>query len=206
MSKFWMENVSILFDKGSIFKIIPEKDDDINTKLNAIFRFSIYYSMLSYVIYKNNSIFCFPFIVMLIKIYIYKTNGGGGDEDKRIPAQFVCLLDISTLKIPVGGWLGDDGKPDFADGYPVRTNGQYAVVRKFKSAAETTSSNKNEPTNIVWSGSIDNKLYLYPCDSINREIAVVQNTDIAGKTSDKFFVVRNRNDWLYHFQNQILIR
>jgi len=52
---------------------------------------------------------------------------------------------------------------------------------------------------------IDNKLYLYPCDSINREIAVVQNTDIAGKTSDKFFVVRNRNDWLYHFQNQILI-
>lgn len=81
MSKFWMENVSILFDKGSIFKIIPEKDDDINTKLNTIFRFSIYYSMLSYVIYKNNSIFCFPFIVMLITIYIYKTNGGGGDED-----------------------------------------------------------------------------------------------------------------------------
>jgi hypothetical protein len=132
-------------------------------------------------------------------------DGGGDNEDEGIPAQILCLLNISTLKIPVGGWLGDDGKPDFADGYPVRTNGQYAVVRKFKSAAETTSSNKNEPTNIVWSGSIDNKLYLYPCDSINREIAVVQNTDIAGKTSDKFFVVRNRNDWLYHFQNQILI-
>ena len=123
-----------------------------------------------------------------------------GEDNEGIPAQIICLLNITTLNIPQEGWGEMDGKPDCADGYPVRSNSQYAIVRKFKTEAKKRHA--NDKTNIVWTGKIDDKLYLYPCDSINREIAVVQNTSING-SSDNFFVIRNRNDWLCNFQRQI---
>ena len=123
-----------------------------------------------------------------------------GEDNEGIPAQIVCLLNITTLNIPQGGWGEMEGKPDCADGYPVRSNNQYAIVRKFKTEAKKRHA--NDKTNIVWTGKIDHKLYLYPCDSINREIAVVQNTSTNG-SSDNFFVIRNRNDWLCNFQSQI---
>ena len=123
-----------------------------------------------------------------------------GDDNEGIPAQIVCLLNITSLNIPEGEWGEKEGKPDCADGYPVRTNSQYAIVRKFTTEAKRRIG--NDKTKIVWTGKIDNQLYLFPCDSINREIAVVQNTSIHG-ASENFFVIRNRNDWLYNFQSQI---
>ena len=75
-----MNDISILLNKDSIFEIIPTTEFDLNRKLNAVFRFSIYFSILSFSIYKNNSVFCYPFIVMLITIYIFKYSGGKTDD------------------------------------------------------------------------------------------------------------------------------
>jgi len=80
MVNFWMNDISILLNKDSIFEIIPTTEFDLNRKLNAVFRFSIYFSILSFSIYKNNSVFCYPFIVMLITIYIFKYSGGKTDD------------------------------------------------------------------------------------------------------------------------------
>ena len=79
-----MNDISILLNKDSIFEIIPTTEFDLNRKLNAVFRFSIYFSILSFSIYKNNSVFCYPFIVMLITIYIFKYSGGKTDGDPPV--------------------------------------------------------------------------------------------------------------------------
>jgi len=84
MVNFWMNDISILLNKDSIFEIIPTTEFDLNRKLNAVFRFSIYFSILSFSIYKNNSVFCYPFIVMLITIYVFKYSGGKTDVDPPV--------------------------------------------------------------------------------------------------------------------------
>lgn len=70
MSDFWLNNLSVLFNKNNIFEIIPNSTFDNNQKLNAIFRFSIYYSIVSFAIFKNNNVFIFPFVVMIVTIIL----------------------------------------------------------------------------------------------------------------------------------------
>ena len=68
MTNLWINDMSILFDKSTIFEIIPDTSFDFNRKLNAIFRFSLYYSILSFVLFKQNTAFIFPMGVMILTI------------------------------------------------------------------------------------------------------------------------------------------
>jgi len=99
MVDFWMNNVSILLHKDSMFEIIPTTSFDLNRKLNSVFRFSIYFSILSFAIYKKNSVFCFPFIVMFITIYIFKYSGGEKDDnsDNKIEESIQDKTDPSLI-------------------------------------------------------------------------------------------------------------
>tara|TARA_B110001469_G_scaffold125010_1_gene139689 strand:+ start:707 stop:1645 length:939 start_codon:yes stop_codon:yes gene_type:complete len=81
MVNLWINDISILLNKNYIFEIIPSTSFDLNRKSNAIFRFSIYFSIISFAIYKQNSVFCFPFIVMIITIYIFKYSGGESNDN-----------------------------------------------------------------------------------------------------------------------------
>ena len=81
MVNLWINDISILLNKNYIFEIIPSTTFDLNRKLNAIFRFSIYFSIISFAIYKQNSVFCFPFIVMIITIYIFKYSGSESNDN-----------------------------------------------------------------------------------------------------------------------------
>jgi len=46
MIPFWSDKISILYDKNFILDIIPKKEYDLNRKLNALLRFTIYYSLI----------------------------------------------------------------------------------------------------------------------------------------------------------------
>ena len=48
MIPFWSDKISVLYDKNFLFEIIPKKEYNLNRKLNAILRFTIYYSFLVY--------------------------------------------------------------------------------------------------------------------------------------------------------------
>tara|TARA_B110001469_G_C9606471_1_gene301556 strand:+ start:753 stop:1418 length:666 start_codon:yes stop_codon:yes gene_type:complete len=72
MTILWMNDIYTLFDNSSIFEFIPDSSFDFNRKLNAIFRFSLYYSIISFVIFKNNNVFLFPIGVMIITFLFNK--------------------------------------------------------------------------------------------------------------------------------------
>lgn len=50
MIPFWSDKISILFDKQYALEILPKKEFDLNRKLNALLRFTIYYCLIIYLL------------------------------------------------------------------------------------------------------------------------------------------------------------
>lgn len=74
MTDFWYNNIRILIDSNYLTDIIPNRKYDIIRNLNAITRLSIYFSILYYLIKKDNNVFCIPLIVCVLTVMIYKNN------------------------------------------------------------------------------------------------------------------------------------
>ena len=117
-----------------------------------------------------------------------------------IPCQILCFLELGQLISPTG----------FVSGYPVDSPGLYAVVRRFRnSPVPSKKNNSNLTSRFVTMGSLAERLYLFSCDCIVSEVAVVpdftkrcavkKNYDV-GKN---WFVVSNRNYWLDWFHQKI---
>lgn len=71
---FWYTQPSILYDKDYLFEFFPVKEQDLPRKLNALTRFSIYYSVIIYCYKKNINIFAIPIITCFITYLIWKKN------------------------------------------------------------------------------------------------------------------------------------
>ena len=71
---FWYNQPNILYDKEYILEFFPMKEQDLPRKLNALTRFSIYYSILMYCYKKNTNIFAVPIITCLLTYMIWKKN------------------------------------------------------------------------------------------------------------------------------------
>ncbi len=78
---FWFKDISILYDKNYLLEIIPKKEYDFSRKLNAVVRFSIYYSILLYIFKRDTNILCFPFITIVITVFLYRTNKDEKNDD-----------------------------------------------------------------------------------------------------------------------------
>ena len=74
MTPFWISNISILYESKYIFEILPYKTFDINRKLNSLLRLSIYYSIIMYILTKNDRYFYIPFLVSIFTYIIYQKN------------------------------------------------------------------------------------------------------------------------------------
>ena len=61
---FWYNQPNILIDKNSLFEIFPVKEYDTVRKLNAVLRFSIYYTIIVFMYNRNTNIFAVPLINM----------------------------------------------------------------------------------------------------------------------------------------------
>ena len=53
MTKLWINDIKELFNKNHI--CITKSNYSKNRKLNALFRFSLYYSIIIYLIYKKDN-------------------------------------------------------------------------------------------------------------------------------------------------------
>lgn len=78
---FWFKDISILYDKNYLLEIIPKKEYDFSRKLNAVVRFSVYYSILLYIFKRDTNILCFPFITIVITVFLHRTNRDEKNDD-----------------------------------------------------------------------------------------------------------------------------
>ena len=65
----WFNNIEILFDRKYLFDIIPSQEMTFNKKINVITRFSLYLSLLLFILTLNNKYF-YIIIIMVSITYI----------------------------------------------------------------------------------------------------------------------------------------
>ena len=97
MTILWINDISVLFDKSSIFEILPDLSFDFNKKLNSIFRFSLYYSIISFSLFKNNNVFLFPIGVMIITL-LFNKDGFVFRDASKIKYTQKDMKDPSSIK------------------------------------------------------------------------------------------------------------
>ena len=69
----FLENPGILVDKNYIFDFIPNINATVEERINAIVRFSLYFSLIL-MITKNNYRYCYIFIATLFITYLFYDN------------------------------------------------------------------------------------------------------------------------------------
>jgi len=79
---FWVNNLSVIFDKSRLTEFFPSNNMSENEKLNSILRFSIYVTFLLVLYKKNLNILVIPVITGLVTLYIFKFNSIQTKEEK----------------------------------------------------------------------------------------------------------------------------
>ena len=62
--KLWFNDINVLIDTNNIFEIIPNEDMSFNKKINVLTRFSLYLSLLLYLLTMKQTYFYLPIIVI----------------------------------------------------------------------------------------------------------------------------------------------
>lgn len=71
---FWYNQPSILYERPYLFEIFPVKEFDNIRKLNAIVRFTVYYSIFVYIYNRDTNMFAVPLITALVTYLLWKNN------------------------------------------------------------------------------------------------------------------------------------
>ena len=71
MNTFWLNDLSVIFNKDHFLEVIPFSNMQFNNKLNAIFRVSIYYFIIMTLLKKNLNNIAVPIFVGIVTIVLY---------------------------------------------------------------------------------------------------------------------------------------
>eukprot|EP00536_Pseudo-nitzschia_multiseries_P015149 jgi/Psemu1/41451/gm1.41451_g len=105
------------------------------------------------------------------------------------PDQILCLLHLEG-PFPPGSSVS---------GFELVHDGFYAIARCFLSVDPISSKRaqgRRDCHALVKQGVLRSKLYLFDCNAIESEVAVAQNLG----SKDHFFVLGNREQWLFYFR------
>ena len=72
MTNFWLNDLTVLFNRNNLLQIIPYGYLSLNEKLNSIFRLSIYFSVLMFLLKKDYRYFGVILIVGIMTILCYQ--------------------------------------------------------------------------------------------------------------------------------------
>jgi hypothetical protein len=81
-----------------------------------------------------------------------------------------------------------------------KSNGVYAVVRKFLTSTVAANNNARTKSSIVSHGILEPNFCLLECETIVDVAAVVPDPS---ESNNKFLVIKNREFWLHSFYQQL---
>ena len=76
-NKIWIEDVEILFREDKLREFIPLDTMSDYEKVNAITRFSIYFSIVLYILKDDIKYFYIPFLTCIVIYFLYSVNTTG---------------------------------------------------------------------------------------------------------------------------------
>jgi len=105
MTNFWLNDLTVLFNWNSLLEIIPYTNMNINSKLNAVFRLSIYFSLIMFVLKKNYRYLVIILIVGILTIIVNKNYTKLNIENNNGPLNIINIdsndnSDAKGCKLP----------------------------------------------------------------------------------------------------------
>jgi len=102
---FWYNELNILYNKYRLIEFIPQKSYSFSENLNALVRFSFYFSVILFITTRNYLVFYILIITMLITLLIYSNwNGSTKLSNKE---EFKTLQE--QIKINENIQISEDG-------------------------------------------------------------------------------------------------
>jgi len=200
---FWLDDISILFKVNRLCEIIPMNNMSMPQKLNAILRFSIYFSVIHYLLKKNSNILFIPVVVSILTYVFYINNTDNTDNtytkyntNVSEPVEnFTNKNGYSKGNITFESEYNDANEPIDID-----IDIDIDMIENIRDTYDDRDTNCKSPTNNnpfgnVLLGDIGNPKFKETCSSYNNNIVKREQSDIFNKD-----LVRNIDD-IYNKNN-----
>lgn len=101
MDTIWYRDLGHFFSINELPKFIPTKDMTFTQQLNAIMRFSIYFSILLFVVNRNLLVFYIVLFVALLTMFLYELYHKNKEHQKQLYEKLSMYYDKRNKKLCV---------------------------------------------------------------------------------------------------------
>jgi Ca2+/Na+ antiporter len=99
MEKIWYKDIQGLMTEHNFVKFFPTKEMTFAEQLNAILRFSIYFSIVMFIIKKDTNVFMLVLVVALFTFLIYSVDEKNKIKDKQTIEKMGLMQDRYTKEV-----------------------------------------------------------------------------------------------------------
>ena len=180
MTNFWLNDLTVLFNRNNLLKIIPYNNMDLNDKLNSILRLSIYFSIIMSALKKDYRYLIIIIIIGILTIIINKNykvlnieNNNNNNNNNNGSLDIINIDsnnndDIQGCKLPTpeNPFMNPSFK-DYEDGNLMKACNSYdnSVVRNMENEYYNNDLYRNS-FDIFNKGHSQREFYTMPVNSI----------------------------------------
>jgi hypothetical protein len=105
MTNFWLNDLTVLFNRNNLMEIIPFNNMNLNSKLNSVLRLSIFFSIIMSILKKDYRYLVIILIIGILTIIIHKNYKRLNIENNNDPLDIINVDsnnndDIQGCKLP----------------------------------------------------------------------------------------------------------
>ena len=172
MTNFWLNDLTVLFNRNNLLQIIPYNYLSLNDKLNSIFRLSIYFSVLMFVLKKDYRYLAVILIVGILTVIVNRNSKALNIESNNSPLDIIndsnSNSDTQGCKLPTASnpFMNPTFK-DFEDGNLQKSCNSYdnSVIRSMENEYFNNGLYRDQ-TDIFNKNNSQREFYTMPVNSI----------------------------------------
>ena len=172
MTKFWLNDPTVLFNRNNLLQIIPYNHLSTNEKLNSIFRLSIYFSVIMFILKKDYRYLAIILIVGLLTIIVNRNAKTLNIESNNSPLDIINDSNSNSeaqgckLPTPENPFMNPTFK-DFENGNLQKSCNSYdnSVIRSMENEYFNNGLYRDQ-MDIFNKGNSQREFYTMPVNSI----------------------------------------
>lgn len=172
MTKFWLNDLTVLFNRNNLLQIIPYSYLSLNDKLNSLFRLSIYFSIIMFIFKKDYRYLFIIVVVGLLTIIINKNSSKLNIESNTNPLNIINDSNSNDetqgckLPTPTNPFMNPTFK-DYEDGNLMKSCNSYdnSVIRQMEDEYFNNGLYRDK-MDIFNNGNSQREFYTMPVNSI----------------------------------------
>lgn len=96
MEKIWYQDIQGFMTEKTFIQFFPRKDMSLAEQLNSILRFSIYFSVILFILNRDTNIFLVVLVVALFTFFIYNVDEKNRLDDEKVMEHMNTKQDRAT--------------------------------------------------------------------------------------------------------------